>query len=110
MSGCGNNATYDVETVVRGYHIYKHFWSATVGQVLPCQQERGNVHDPYSVAIVAGNTVVGHMPRAISVCSLFLKRNGVITCEVIGGRNYSNDLPQGGLEIPCKLVCSGKES
>ena len=108
MSGGGNNATYAVQTVVRGYHVYK---SATVGQVLPCQQERSNVHDPYSVAIVDGNTVVGHVPRAISaVCSLFLRRNGVITCEVICGRHYSNDLPQGGLEIPCKLVFSGKES
>ena len=96
---------------MRGYHVYKQVWSATVGQVLPCQQERGNVHDPYSVAIVDGNTVVGHVPRAILVvCSLFLRRNGVITCEVIGGRHYSNDLPQGGLEIPCKLVFSGKES
>ena len=93
MSGGGNNATYAVQTVVRGYHVYKQVWSATVGQVLPCQQERGNVHDPYSVAIVDGNTVVGHVQRAISaVCSLFLRRNGVITCEVIGGRHYSNDL------------------
>ena len=111
MSGGGNNATYAVQTVVRGYHVYKEVWSATVGQILPCQQERGNVHDPYSVAIVDENTVVGHVPRAISaVCSLFLRRNGVITCEVFGGKHYSNDLPKGGLEIPCKLVFSGKES
>ena len=71
--------------------------------------KRGNVHVPYSVTIVDGNTVVGHVPRAISaVCLLFLRRNSVITCEVIGGRHYSNDLPQGGLEIPCKLEFSGK--
>ena len=45
------------------------------------------------------------MPRAISsVCSLFLRRDGTIMCEVIGSRHYSIDPPQGGLEIPCKLI------
>ena len=34
---------------------------------------------------------------------LFLRREGTIICEVTGTRRYSVDLPQGGLEIPCKL-------
>lgn len=29
-------------------------------------------------------------------------------CIVTGGRRYSADLPQGGLEIPCKLHFEGK--
>ena len=47
-------STYMVETIVhvRGYHVYQVVWEAAVGQVLPCQQERGNVHDPYVVAII----------------------------------------------------------
>ena len=43
-----------VESVVRGYHLYKDVWSAAVGQRLPCQQERGNPHDPYAVAVMEG--------------------------------------------------------
>ena len=44
--------------------------SASVEQVLPCQQERGNVHDLYSVTITGWNVM-----RAISaVCSLFLRK------------------------------------
>ena len=44
------------------------------------------------------------MPREISaVCTLFLGRYGSILCEIIGGRRYS-DLPQGGLEIPRRLI------
>ena len=35
---------------------------------------------------------------------LFLRRNGTISCEVTGTRRKSSDLPQGGLEIPCKLI------
>ena len=42
-------STYTVETIVCGYHVYQVVWEAAVGQVLPCQRERGNVHDPYAV-------------------------------------------------------------
>ena len=41
-------STYTVETIVRGYHVYRAVWEAAIGQVLPCKQERGNVHDPYT--------------------------------------------------------------
>ena len=44
--------SYTIETVVRGYHVYWDIWEAAVGQILPCQRERGNVHDPYAVAVV----------------------------------------------------------
>lgn len=51
--------------------------------------------------------VVGHVPRNISVaCSAFLRRAGALTCTVTGVRQYSSDLPQGGLEIPCRLTFS----
>lgn len=63
-----------LKTIVRGYHLYKQVWSTTVGQVLPCKRERGNVRDLYSVAIVHGNI---HAPRAIpAVCLLFLRGFG----------------------------------
>ena len=38
----------------------------------------------------------------------FLLENITIDCVVIGGRRYSSDLPQRGLEIPCKLIFNGK--
>ena len=104
-----SSSSYAVQTVVRGYHVYKDIWNAATGQILPCQCERGNVHDPYAVGVVERGVTVGHVPRAISsVCSLFLGRNGTIMCEVIGARHYSIDLPQGGLEIPCKLIFRGE--
>ena len=34
-------------------------------------------------------------------------KRGYITCEVTGPRQYSNDLPQGGLEVPCRLTFTG---
>ena len=73
-----------------------------------CFQESGNPHDTYTVVIKKGNLVVGHVPRKISaVCSLFL-RAGTITATVTDSRRYSNDLPQGGLEVPCVLKFCGE--
>ena len=75
---------YVVETVVRGYHVYMAIWETAVGQILPCQHEVGNIHDPYAVelGIVEGGAVVGHVPRAVSsVCYLFLRKNGTLLCS-----------------------------
>ena len=44
--------SYEVEVVDWGYHVYLAVWEAAVGQILPCQQEGGNINDPYKVAIV----------------------------------------------------------
>ena len=41
------------------------------------------------------------------VCSLFLRKEGSITCQVTGHRRFSEDLVQGGLEVPCILRFDG---
>ena len=52
--------------------------------------------------------VVGHVPRKISfLCAAFIRRGGTIYCTVEGNRHYSNDIAQGGMEIPCKLTFKG---
>lgn len=38
---------------------------------------------------------------------MFLRRGGSIDCQVTGARRHSEDLPQGGLEIPGKLILNG---
>ena len=66
----------------------------------------------WAVAIIdrgVACVVVDHVPRAISsVCYLFLGKSSTISCQVTGTRYYSCDLPQGGLEIPCRLIFSGE--
>ena len=51
-----------------------------------------------------GTLFVGHIP--LKIAALFLARKGTICSEVTGTRCYSEDLPQGGLETPCKLTFS----
>ena len=38
---------------------------------------------------------------------LFLLRSGSIICHVSGRSRFSEDLPQGGLEIPCTIIFEG---
>ena len=101
-------STFSVEAMIRGYHVYKDIWTAVVNEQLRCQREPYNTSDPFAVAVVKDDTTVGHVPRKISaICSLFLRKKGAILCEVTGSRRYSEDLPQGGLEIPCILKFRG---
>ena len=95
-----------MESCVRGHRIYKDVWSPSLGEVLQCTPKFKNTKDRYAVAVVRrSRTVVGHIPRKITAASaLFLARKGTICCEVTGTRCYFEGLPQGGLEIPCKLT------
>ena len=43
--------------------------------------------------------------RISSTCSLFLRHGGAIACKITDSKKqYSKDLEQGGLEIPCVLL------
>ena len=101
-------ASFSVEAVVRGYHVYKDIWTAVIDEEFPCKREDGNRVDPFAVAVRRGDDVIGHVPRKISsICSLYLRRGGSIFCRVTGSRQFSEDLPQGGLEVPCVLTFEG---
>ena len=69
----------EVESSMRGHHVYMQEWTPFIGEKLECQREEANEQDPYAVATVkrtAGHRtkVVGHVPRRISAaCSLFLQ-------------------------------------
>ena len=111
-SSRGSSTIFVIDAAIRGYHIYKEIWPNPIDKErLTCEREVGNSNDPLSVAVKklmdGNNTIVGHIPRRISpLCSVFIRRGGSITCIVDGPRRYSADLPQGGLELPCKLLFS----
>ena len=94
---------------IRGYHVYGTVWSSIIGEILNCERDRHSASDRYAVAVMKTGFVVGLLPRKISrVCSLFLRRGGDIHCIVSGERRYSRNLPQGGLEIPCRIIFIGE--
>ena len=111
VSGDVDIASFLVESVVRGHHVYKTIWSSALGEELQCHREVSNIHDLYAVSVIKpGIGVLGHIPRQISTpCNMFIRSGGSITCIVTGSRHYSVNLPQGGLENPCRLQFKGNE-
>lgn len=104
-------ASFEIEAMVRGYHIYKDVWSAVIDEEFPCKREDGNRFDPFAVAVCNSDMVIRHVPRKISsVCSLYIRRGGEIHCRVTGSRRFSADLEQGGLEVPCLLIFQSDNS
>ena len=95
-------ASFHLTICIRGYHVYKDTLTPVIGEEVNCEREPGNREDPYTVAIKRGDRVVGHVPHNIScVSTLFIRRGCTIVSSVSGPRRYSDDLPQGGLELPC---------
>ena len=89
--------TFSIEAIVRGYHVYQSVWEAVNGEVLECSREIGNCSDPYDVAVMksseetGGTATVGHIPHKISsICSIFIRRGGIIDCTVTGLKNLNN--------------------
>ena len=63
---------------IRGYHVYKKVWAATVGEALMCEREPKNSSDRYAVAVKNEGTIIEHLPRKLSrVCSLLLRRGSI---------------------------------
>ena len=56
---------FEIDSVVRGYHIYKDVWNAHIGTELFCLPESSNREDCYAVVMMDGDVVVGHVPRKI---------------------------------------------
>ena len=98
--------THAVDSCVRGFQVYSDRWTPALGEILVCEIEDGNASDSYAVAIKKGSEIIGHVPRKIpAACHLFLGFGGSLSCSITDAHHrYSSDLPQGGLEIPCKLV------
>ena len=54
-----------------GNHVYKDIWAAFVGEEFPCKHENGNRVDPFPVAVMRGDAVIGHIPRNLYVLSTY---------------------------------------
>ena len=96
------DSTFQMNSVMRGYHVYNGVWTSNTHDVSSCRHEEVNINDPCAVCMVhPSGIVVGHVQRTISsVCSMFILRGGNISCQITGSRQHSIDLPQRGLELP----------
>ena len=63
-----------VESCMRGHHIYQAIWNPFDGEELSCCIEQNNSHDPYAIAIMKRNTIVGHVPKKFLLPAIFSLR------------------------------------
>ncbi len=78
-------STFELESVIRGYHEYKHVWTPVLNEMLSTEVETANPHDTYAVGVVSDKLgTVGHVPKKMS--NSLLTRNGVLEVWVLGRR------------------------
>ena len=55
-------ASTEIDTYVKGYHVYKNIWKPTVNKELETEMEPDNVMDKYAVCVKKNTSIVGHLP------------------------------------------------
>ena len=54
--------------------MYQPIWIPSMGEILDCHRERGNVMGICAVKVLKNDEIVGHLPKKIStLCSLFIR-------------------------------------
>ena len=74
--GAEDDESFTFESAVRGHHVFKRIWTPVNGQLLQVRAETGNERDPYAVATVHDDTIVGHVPREISRTAFYFLQHG----------------------------------
>ena len=65
--------TIEVASCVQG-QVYDRIWTPTLGEEPQCVTEDSNDNDPYAVAVMKWDDIVGRVPRQISAAySLFVE-------------------------------------
>lgn len=93
-----------LDSCIRGHHVYKTIWTPSLGESLSLKSESGNSHDRFAISVLKDEHIVGHVPREVSQFFFyFMQHNGTITVKVTGHRRYGR-----GLEVPCVYTLTVK--
>ena len=55
--------SFTIDSMIRGYHIYKDVWSSFIGEVLCCRRDVRNHHDPFAIAISINGSKLSNFCR-----------------------------------------------
>ena len=56
--------TMDLETFIKGHHIYKNIWTPQLDELLEVSTEPDNPVDKFAVAVKKNQNIVGHLKKA----------------------------------------------
>ena len=43
------DSTFEMDSRIRGHHVYKTVWTPVIGEILSCEREEDNLHDLFAV-------------------------------------------------------------
>ena len=103
--------SYEINSFIMGYHVYKTNWTPVVGEKLTGVMESNNLMDKYAVAVKRSDeSIVGHLPLGKSgkfakTIFYFLKANKKRVIKVLEKAINGDD----GLEMKdlCRLFFCG---
>ena len=96
-----------VQSVVRGFHVYKAIWQPEEGKKLMCKHEENNKYDLFvsKVCRALDRKIVGHLSIEISRITRFnIARGAIVEAQLTAAHYSCSSLVQGGLGIPCSLT------
>ena len=107
--------SYEIDSFIMGYHVYKADWTPFVGEKPTGVMESTNLMHKYVVAVKRSDeSIVGHLPLGKSgkfakTIFYFLKANEKHACviNVLGKAINAGDGL--GMKVPCRLLFFAEE-
>ena len=105
-------ASTEIDTYVKGYHVYKNIWKPTVNKELEIEMEPDNVMDKYAVCLKKSTSIVGHLPlgkngKFAKMIFYFLRADQEAECKVVITDKKLNLGDGERMQVSCKLKFSG---
>ena len=102
----------EIDTYVKGYHVYKNIWEPTVKKELETEMEPDNVMDKCAVCVKKNPSTVGHLPlvkngKFPKMIFYFLRADQDAECKVVITDKEVNLGDGDGMQVPYKLKISG---
>ena len=104
-------ASTEIDTYVKGYHVYKNIWKLTVNEELETEMEPDNVMDKCAVCVKKNTSIEGHLHLGKNVkfpemIFYSLRADQDAECKVVITGKEVNLGEGGRMQVPCKLKIS----
>ena len=63
------HASFTIEAMICGYHIYSDIWSAVIDKESPCEKELGNLVDPLTVGVGSNSLTLCMCLKCVKICT-----------------------------------------
>ena len=103
-------ASAEIDTNVKGYHVYKNIWKPTVNEELETKMESENVMDKYAVCVKMNTSMVEHSSKNRKFAKMvfyFLRADQDAECEVVITGKEVNLGDGNRMPVSCKLKIPG---